>query len=61
MPRLVHQRWCDVQDAPILDGGSVAPIEADRTAETPPLSTEYIIAQLQRLHDLLPAPVGSHD
>jgi hypothetical protein len=27
-------------------------------ADRPPLSTEYIIAQLKQLRDLLPAPTG---
>lgn len=59
--RPAYERWRDAQGGPILDGGPVEHIEADRTADTPPLTTEYIIAQLQQLHDLLPAPIGSHD
>jgi hypothetical protein len=54
--RPAHKRWCDAQGASNLDGGHVDHIEADRTDHTPPLSTEYIIAQLQQLRDLLPAP-----
>lgn len=54
--RPAHKRWCDAQGAPILDGRHVDHIEADRTDYTLPLSTEYIIAQVQQLRDLLPAP-----
>jgi hypothetical protein len=54
--RPAHKHWCDAQGASILDKGHVDHIEADRTDHTPPLSTEYIIAQLQQLRDLLPAP-----
>jgi hypothetical protein len=49
-----HKRWCDAQRVSILDGGPVDHTEADCTDHTPPLSTEYIIAQLQQLRDLLP-------
>jgi hypothetical protein len=62
LQRPVHERWRDAQGAPSLDGGHVEHIEADRTADAPPLSTEYIIAQLQQLRDLLLAPRGEgHD
>jgi hypothetical protein len=54
--RQAYKRWCDAQGASILDRAHVDQIEADRTDHTPPLSTEYIIAQLQQLHDLLPTP-----
>jgi hypothetical protein len=54
--RPTHKRRYGAQGAPILDGGHVNHIEADRTDHTPALSTEHIIVQLQQLRDLLPAP-----
>ncbi|MGH3925799.1 MAG: hypothetical protein ACRDTT_23555, partial [Pseudonocardiaceae bacterium] len=64
--RPVDDRRRDTQATTIPDRRRVEQIGIDRVHETlrfpPPLSIEHIIAQLQQLRDLLPAPLGdSHD
>jgi hypothetical protein len=54
-----HKRWCDAQGASIL-GGTLWTTSRRTVDHTRPLSTEYIITQLQQLRDLVPAPEG-HD
>jgi hypothetical protein len=57
----LQERWRDAQSTPILDERYVEHIAADCTADTPPLSTEYIIAQLQQLRDVLPGELHDRD
>ncbi len=64
--RPVDDRRRDTQATTIPDGCRVDQVGIDRVHEAlrfpPPLSIEHIIAQLQQLRELLPAPVGDgHD
>lgn len=64
--RPVDDPWRDAQGTSVPDGRRVEQIGIDRVHEAlrsrPPLSIEHIIAQLQQLRDLLPAPAGDgHD